>query len=47
MKFEENWPRDFGGEVVQRCGLSDDGRGVITIDHPEPLAQMTKKTTNE
>ena len=27
MKFEENWPRGFRGEVVQRCGrMMDDGQ---------------------
>ena len=26
QKFEENWPRGFRGEVVQRCGMTDDGR---------------------
>ena len=41
--FEENWPRGFRGEVVQRCGRTDDdGRQVITIAHPEPSAQMSK-----
>ena len=44
---EENWPREFRGEAVQRCGRTagrrrttdegmDDGRQVITIAHPEP-----------
>ena len=26
MKFEENWPRDYRGEVVQRCGWMDGRR---------------------
>ena len=38
MKFEENWPRDYSGEVFQRCGRTDDGRQVITIAHPEPCS---------
>ena len=38
MKFEEIWPRGFRGEVVQMC---DDGQGVLTIAHPEPLAQVS------
>ena len=45
MKFEENWPRAYRGEVVQRCGRTDagrrtddDGRQVITIVHPEPCS---------
>ena len=25
MKFEENWPRGFRGEVIQRCGQTEDG----------------------
>ena len=46
MKFEENWPRGFKGEVVQRClrtsdGRTDDELQVITIAHPEPLAQVS------
>ena len=41
MKFEENWPRGFRGEVVQMCGQMDGGRRVITIAHPEPLAQVS------
>ena len=47
MKFEEIWLRGFRGEVVQRCermdrdGQTDDGWGVITIAHPEPLAQVS------
>ena len=43
MKFEENWPWGFR-EVVQRYGRADghtnDGQGVITTVHPEPLAQV-------
>ena len=41
VKFEEIWPRGFRGEVVQRCKRMDgrtDGRRVVTIAHPEPLA---------
>ena len=42
MKFEENWPRGFRGEVVQRgYGRTDNGRQVITIAHPEPFAQVS------
>ena len=51
MKFEENWPRGYREEVVQRCGwtddgsqmTSDDGRQVITIAHPEPCSGELKK----
>ena len=45
MKFEEIWPKGFREEVVQMCegtdGWTDDGWGVITIAHPEPLAQIS------
>ena len=41
IKFEEIWHRGFRKEVVQRCGRTDDGRRVITIAHPEPLAQVS------
>ena len=49
IKFEEIWLRGFRGEVVQRCermdrpmdGWTDDGWRVITIAHPEPLAQVS------
>ena len=41
MKFKENWPSGFRGEVVQRCGWMDYGQHVITIAHSEPLAQVT------
>ena len=41
MKFEENLPRGFREEVVQRCGRTDDGRRVITIAHPEPAAEVS------
>ena len=45
IKFEEIWPRGFRGEVVQMCertdGQTDVGRRVITIAHPEPLAQVS------
>ena len=42
MKFEENWFRGFR-EVVHRCGRTDDDDGwqVITIAHPEVLAQVS------
>ena len=43
IKFEEIWPRGFRGEVVQRCEGRTDGRRVVTIAHPEPLAG-TKNT---
>ena len=49
MKFEENWPRGYRGEVVQRCGRTDDGRTttidgrqVITIAHPKPCSSELK-----
>ena len=54
-KFEENWPRGFRGEVVQRCGwmdgrstdgqqmTTDDGWQVITTAHPEPCTDELKK----
>ena len=43
MTFEENWPRGYRGEVVERCGRTDDGRTddgrqVITIAHSEPCS---------
>ena len=45
MKFEENWHKGFREEVVQRClltvKLTDDRGQVITIAHPEPLAQVS------
>ena len=45
IKFEEIWPRGFRGEVVQMCGRTDrwtdNRRRVITIAHPEPLAQVS------
>ena len=45
MKFEEIWPWGFRGEVFQMCERmdrqTDDGRGVITIAHPEPSAQVS------
>ena len=44
IMFEEIWPRGFRGEVVQRCERTDNGRRVITIAHPEPLAQVSLKT---
>ena len=44
MKFEDFGP-GVSEEVVQRCertdGWTDDGRGVITIAHSEPLAQVS------
>ena len=54
MKFQENWPKGFRGEVVQRCGrtdlgrtdgrtMDDDGRQVITIAHPEPCSGELKR----
>ena len=47
MKFEENWPRGFKGEVVQRCERTDDdGRQVITIAHPEPCSGELKTLSN-
>ena len=49
MKFEENSPKGFRGEVVQRCGRktdaqskTDDGRQVITIAHPEPSVGLLR-----
>ena len=45
IKFEEIWPRGFRGEVIQRCeqteGRTDYGRRVITVAHPEHLAQVS------
>ena len=47
MQFEENWPRGFRGEVFKGVyGRTDrrmagDRRQVITITHPEPLAQVS------
>ena len=41
IKFEEIRPRGFRGEVVQSCKWTDDGRRVITIAHPVPLAQVS------
>ena len=41
MKFEENWPRGFRGEVVQWCGQTDRWQ-VITIAHPEPCSGELK-----
>ena len=49
IKFEEIWPWGFRVEVVQRCDRTDgrmdrhtdDRRKVITIAHPEPLAQVS------
>ena len=35
MKFEENWPRSFREEVVQKYGQTDDRRQVITIAYTE------------
>ena len=45
MKFEENWPRGYRGEVVQRCGRTDNNRWqVITKAHPEPCSgELIKK----
>ena len=41
MKFEEKWPWGYRGEVVPMCEwmdgrMTDDGRQVVTIAHPEP-----------
>ena len=41
IKFEKIWLRGFTEEVVQRCERMDDGRRMITIAHPEPLAQVS------
>ena len=49
MKFEENWPRVSeekslkGLDRRQTDGqeTTDYGRGVITIVHPEPTAQVS------
>ena len=38
MKFEENWPRAFGGGR----STDDDGRQVITTAHPEPCSGELK-----
>ena len=43
MKFEENWPKGYRGEVVQRCGQTgDDGWQVITIAQLEPCSNELK-----
>ena len=41
MKFEKKWPRGFRGKIIQSGGRTDDGRGVITLGHPEPSAQVS------
>ena len=41
MKLEGNWPKGFRGEIVQRCGGTDERLQVITIAHPEHLAQVS------
>ena len=41
MKCEENWPRDFRGEVIQRCLRTEDGQQVITI--PAHIQTITKE----
>ena len=46
IKFEEIWPRGFREEIVLRCEwtdrrITDDGRRVIIIAHPQPLAQVS------
>ena len=58
MNFEENWPRGFRGEVVQRCGrttndgrtdngqTNDDGQQVITIARLELCSGELKKDGN-
>ena len=42
MKFEEIWPGVSGEKrsKVWTDGRADDGRGVITIAHPESSAQV-------
>ena len=42
IKLEEIWPRGFRAEVFKGVnGQTDNGRwAVITIAHPEPLAQV-------
>ena len=44
MKFEENCPWGFRGEVVQKCERTDDGRQVITIAYLEPCSGELKRT---
>ena len=39
-KFEENWLRDFRGEVVQNCGRTTDGR-TKSVDNSSFLAQVS------
>ena len=51
IKFEEIWPRGFRGEAVQRCErtdrqTTDGGRRVITIAHPEALAQVSEQKSS-
>ena len=38
IKFKENWPRVFKDMDGRR--MTDDELQVITIAHPEPLAQV-------
>ena len=49
MKFEENWPRNFRGEIVQRCLRTDDGWQVIAIAAAGSgeLKKKKKKTSVE
>ena len=52
IKFEENGPGDleeksFKGVNGRTDGQTDDGRRVITIAHPEPLTQVSYKSTSE
>ena len=53
MKFEENWPMGYRGEVVQRCEQTDNGRWtdndrrqVISIAH-QPCSGELKSHKNE
>ena len=47
MKFEENWPMGFeeksfkGVDGQTDVRRTDDRRGMITIAHPEPSAQIS------
>ena len=44
MKFEENWPRGFRGEVIQRCGQTD-GWQVTRIAHPQAFSSGELKNS--
>ena len=51
MKFEENWPRGYRGEVVHRCermdGQTDNRRQELTIALPELCSSELKQKKKE